>query len=195
MCIESVPSRERGMTMVELIVFIVVVSVGLAGILGVLNLTTRHSADPMIRKQQLSIAESLLEEVESKPFTFCDPDDPNVETASAPVVGGTSGCATLLQGVVPNTGESRYTPGAPFDNVGDYGGFQMPNGIHSPTDATTVVAGLNGYRASVAISQAGIAMGLADNADALQIDVTVGSPGLPDLTLTGYRFRYAPNTP
>jgi len=31
--------------------------------------------------------------------------------------------------------------------------------------------------------------------DVLKIDVTVSAPSQPDLTLTGYRYRYAPNSP
>lgn len=186
MCIERHPRRRQtGLTLIELVVFIVVVSVGLAGILGVLSLVNRDTVNPMLQKQQLAIAESLLEEVQSKPYTFCDPDDANVETAVS-----ATGCAGAPAGV-----ESRYDPTSPFDNVGDYNGFVMPEGIHPPTDEATTVAGLERYWARVAIVQAGTALGLAEDADALRIDVTVGAPSMPDLTLTGYRLRYAPNTP
>lgn len=185
--------RQRGLTMVELVVFIVVVSVGLAGILGVLNLTTLNSANPMLLKQQVAIAESLLEEIESKPFTWCDTDDDNVTTASAASVS-TGGCAATVQGLSPTPGESRYSQTTPFDNVGDYNGFSM-SGIRSPTDANTTINGLSAYSASVVVTQAGTAMGLTDNSAALRIDVTVGITGQPDITLTGYRYRYAPNVP
>ena len=194
MCTEPAFARgQRGMTMIELIVFIVVVSVGLAGILGVLNLTTSHSADPMIRKQQLAIAESLLEEIESKPFTFCDPDDANVETAAAAVVG-VGGCATTLQGIGPTGAENRADPLNPFDNVGDYHA-PAPIGITTPNG--DAVHGLENYTASVVVNWVD-PMTLADvaaNSDALRIGVTVNAPGLSALTLTGYRFRYAPNSP
>lgn len=190
MCIERNGLRaQRGLTLIELVVFIVVISVGLAGILGVLSLVNRDTVNPMLLKQQVAIAESLLEEVQSKPFTFCDPDDANVETATNP-----AGCASLQQGLIPAAGESRYDPASPFDNVGDYNGFAMA-GIRLPTDATILVSGLEAYSARVAIIQAGTAMGLAENGDAFRIDVTVGAPSMPDLTLTGYRFRYAPNSP
>ncbi len=67
--------RQHGISLIELIMFIVIVSVALAGILLVMNVTTKGSADPLIHKQALAIAESLLEEVELMPFTYCDPDD------------------------------------------------------------------------------------------------------------------------
>ena len=47
---------QRGFTMIELIVFIVVVSAGIAGILSVMNTTVKSSADPMLRKQAVAIA-------------------------------------------------------------------------------------------------------------------------------------------
>lgn len=179
---------QQGLTLIELVVFIVVISIGLAGILAALNMTTRNSVNPMIFKQQVAIAESLLEEIESKPFTYCDPDDPNVTTAT-----GTSGCTTA-QGLSPTSGESRYSQTAPFDNVGDYNGFSM-SGIRSPTDSSTVLSGLGNYSASVAITQVGTTMGLSDNTAALRIDVTVTAPTQNSITLTGFRYRYAPNSP
>lgn len=60
--------RHSGFSLIELILFIVIISVGITGILGVMNVTTRHSADPMVRKQVLSIAEALLEEIMLKDF-------------------------------------------------------------------------------------------------------------------------------
>lgn len=61
--------RQAGISLIELIVFIVIVSVGLAGILSVMNVTTQHSADPMVRKQALAIAESLMEEITLKDYS------------------------------------------------------------------------------------------------------------------------------
>ena len=48
----------------------------------------RHSADPIVRKQALAIAESLLLEIEQQAFTWCDPQDANVVTATS-----AAGCA------------------------------------------------------------------------------------------------------
>lgn len=71
MCIK----RQAGISLVELILFIVIVSIGIVGILSVMNITTQHSADPMVRKQALAAAESLLEEISLKEYT--DPDGSN----------------------------------------------------------------------------------------------------------------------
>jgi len=84
---------QRGFSLIELIFFIVVVSVALAGVLQVMQVTTRASADPLVRKQALALAESILQEALQKAYT--DPD---------PLV---------------TTGESTR---ATFDDVDDYNG-------------------------------------------------------------------------
>ncbi len=60
--------RARGLSLIELALFIVVVGAGSAGVLSVLNLTVTHSADPFPVKQALSVAEALLEEILSKSY-------------------------------------------------------------------------------------------------------------------------------
>ena len=46
---------QRGLSLIELIIFIVIISVGVLGILSVLNTTAKSSADPMIGKQVLAV--------------------------------------------------------------------------------------------------------------------------------------------
>jgi MSHA pilin protein MshD len=65
-------AQHRGFTLIELIIFIVVVAAGLAGILSVMNTVVKSSADPMVRKQSLVLADSILEEIMQK--AYCDPD-------------------------------------------------------------------------------------------------------------------------
>lgn len=60
--------RQSGISLIELIIYIAIVSVGIAGILSVMSVTAQHSADPMMRKQALAVAESLLEEVLLKEY-------------------------------------------------------------------------------------------------------------------------------
>jgi MSHA pilin protein MshD len=177
-------ARVRGVSLVELILFILIVSVAIVGILGVLNLTAARSSDPLIRKQVLAIAESLLEEVELMPFTHCDPTDANAATATS-----AAGCATLPEALGPEPGQTRYSTTTPFNNVNDYHGFAM-TGIRDLSN--TPIPGLGDYNASVSITNGGL--GLANSAEVLLIAVTVTGPGNESATLHGYRTRYAPNT-
>ena len=73
--------RQRGLTIIELVMFIIIMGVAAAGIIGVLNLGTKSSADPLRRKQAMLIAEAFMEEVQLAPFTLCVATDANVGTA------------------------------------------------------------------------------------------------------------------
>jgi MSHA pilin protein MshD len=185
-----------GFSLIEVIIFIVIVGVGIAGILSVLNVNAQHSWDPAMRKQMLAIAESLLEEVELMPFTYCDPDDANVLTATSATVGaGASNCATWAEGTTATAGETRFSATLPYDNVGDYGGATGTLSLASLTDVTqTAFSGLSGYSATINVAQSTLGSIVTAGA-VLQINVTVTSPRGDSLALTGYRTRYAPNSP
>ena len=49
----STSRSASGFTLIELIIFIVIISVGLAGVLLIFDTVTRHSADPIRAKQAL----------------------------------------------------------------------------------------------------------------------------------------------
>ncbi|WP_127999460.1 type IV pilus modification PilV family protein [Piscinibacter defluvii] len=179
-------ARARGLSLVELIIFIVVVGAALAGTLRVFTQSTAASADPLLRRQALAIAESLLEEIELMPLTFCDADDANLETTTS-----SAGCASLPDAIGPEAGEGRFaTP--QFDHVDDYHGYTM-NGIVDITGAA--VNGLGAYRASVGVAAAALGSVSAASGDALRITVTVTGPANTSVSLDGYRTRHAPQSP
>jgi MSHA pilin protein MshD len=68
LAIPMTSSVQRGSTLIELLFFIVVVSIGVVGILSVMNTTVRFSAEPMARKQAIVLAESILGEVVQKDY-------------------------------------------------------------------------------------------------------------------------------
>jgi MSHA pilin protein MshD len=195
-------SKQRGVSLVELIMFIVIISVALTGILGVMNIVMRHSADPLVHKQALAIAESMLEEVELMPFTYCDPDDASAVSATGAFVGVT-GCNATIEIIgretiagVPETRYGGAAVNAQFDNVNDYNTFSMLPG------AILDIAGGGGAPAGYTLSPIvvtpvalfGILATDANGAaQVLQITVTVTGPDLVPITLDGYRTRYAPN--
>ena len=185
MCIER---RQRGLTLIELIVFIVIVGVALAGILAVMNVTMKSSSDPLIRKQMLAIAESLMTEVQMQAHTWCDPNDAAAATATAAAdcTGGAGGANDETNATLgPETGEVRGSNTSPYDNVNDY------NGRASIVSGLTGTAFPSGYSASISVAQAALG-DLAASSASLLITVTV-SHGSQSLTLHGYRARFAPN--
>ncbi|MCD2516495.1 type II secretion system GspH family protein [Massilia sp. G4R7] len=184
--------RQAGVTLIELIVFIMVVGIAVMALLGVLSLTTTNSADPLPRKQALMIAEGLLEEVQLAKFTYCQPTDANVETAA-----NAAGCSP---GLAENWGAEGTV--RPHDNINDYvaasntptaafdAGGQLVNAIGGAMPA--------GYTARLTITPqvlAGVGTaGASADTEVLRIRVTV-SYGSEQVVLDGFRMRYAPNFP
>jgi len=160
----------RGATLVEVVIFIVVISIAVSSILGLLSLAVGHSGDPLVIRQSLAAAESLMQEIMSQPYTAKDPDDPTVDEA-----------------IGPEAGEARGSSSKPLDNVNDYDGLVL-NGI-SNADGTAI-AGLEQYNATVSVQPT--ALGGIAASEGVLVSVTVTGPGGVAVTLSGYRARYAP---
>lgn len=116
-------ARTGGFSLPELLLLIVVFAIGLAGVLLVFNTAVVGSPEPIVRKQAMAAAESMLEEILLMPF-------------SNPA-GGWSGAASQANR-------------ANFDDVQDYNGFTT-TGIHA-IDGSAPIAGLSNYTLSVAVS-------------------------------------------
>jgi MSHA pilin protein MshD len=190
MCIKALPKRQDGVSLIELILFIVIVAVGLVGMLSVMNLISRSSADPLIRKQALVIAESLMEEITLQSFTYCAPGDAAAATASS-----SNDCAT--QTGAPVAAKSRYSSSVPFDNVADYDGFSMDDAHGGIRNIANEPTGQAGYAVVVSVTGQGMpasasAPAIVSDA-ALLIVVTVTGPDRLPVVLESYRTRYAPN--
>lgn len=194
--------RQRGVSLIELVMFIMIVSVALAGILLVLNATEKGSADPLVHKQALAIAEAMLEEIELMPFTYCDPDDPTAATATAPAVGP-GACTAQVENIGPEAAyayqpaaETRTSLATPYDNVNDYAGFTMAAGALQ--DITGTAVGPAGYSVAVAVANSGMpaagAYAAIANTEALLVTVTVTGPDNLPVVLEGIRTRYSPRT-
>lgn len=61
--------RQAGVTLVELIIAMVIISVGVLGVIQVFSYSSVASADPMVTKQMRAVAEGLMEEIQHQSFT------------------------------------------------------------------------------------------------------------------------------
>ncbi|WIM05209.1 MAG: prepilin-type N-terminal cleavage/methylation domain-containing protein [Candidatus Nitricoxidivorans perseverans] len=161
MCIDR--RRQRGLTLIELIIFIIVISMGLAGILSVMNVTVRSSADPVVRKQSLAMAEAILEEVLTK--DFANPSGGYAET-------DTTNCSNR----------------ALYDDVDDYACFDgaPATAVIKGTDTlgAGAIAGLAGLSATVSVAATAVSTIAMKR-------VTVTVTGGPDtIVLSGHRAGY-----
>ena len=114
--------KQRGISLIELIMFIVIVSIALTGIMLVMNKTAGHSADTLLRKQALTVAESLLEEIEAQP------------------ISGVTSCSST-----PVVSSKRVFP----YKICDYNNFAS-SGVFDLSG--TAVSGLSGYDVAVSVA-------------------------------------------
>jgi MSHA pilin protein MshD len=160
--------KVHGTTLVEVVMFIVIVSVALASVVSTLGFTAQRSADPLVQRQTLAVAESLLQEVTSQPYTATDLDG-------------------IPNAIGPESGETRYSTTTPFDHVDDYHGFTMSGIVNVDGVA---IAGLESYSASVSVQAQ--ALGNIASGEGLLVTVTVTGPGAYSVALSAFRARSAP---
>jgi MSHA pilin protein MshD len=60
--------RQRGVTLVELIVALVIAGVVMTSVWNAWTMLSGRSADPLVARQQLAVAQSLLREIELQPL-------------------------------------------------------------------------------------------------------------------------------
>jgi MSHA pilin protein MshD len=159
----TISSLQRGATLVELVITIVIISISVGAVIGTLSKMTEHSADPMIEAQAVAIAESYLEEIMLK--AYLDP-----------------ATGTVCPGAPPG-GRSVY------DNVCDYN--SLPVGApQDQSGAAPPGLNLSAYTVSVTVNQAASLNNLSGSGQVLRVDVHVTYGSLVDITLSGYRTNY-----
>lgn len=135
--------QHSGFTLIEMIIAIVIISVGLAGVLLAYTTTVRFSADPLIRKQMQAIGDEMMEEILLKPYAVTGTAPTNAPTTCSAVPSRTA-----------------------FDDVSDYNNFQTTGICDIDGGAIT---GLTGYNLKVTVAS-GTWQGVANT---LTIKVTV----------------------
>lgn len=113
--------------------FIVIVSVGLAGVMMAMDPATKSSADPVIRKQALTIAESLLEEIELQSFTVIANAAGRENYNDIFDYNGLSGAVTHANSSVAVAGLGSYSV-----NVAVVGGAALPATLAASAAQITV---------------------------------------------------------
>lgn len=206
-------NQQTGISLIELVIFIVILSVALAGITLIYINTTRYSADPMVRIRSIELAQSTLEEILLKAY------DDNTQVGGGCVhFAANSRCpvgtppnptaATEALGLVSEEGNRSL-----FDDVDDYN-----NQLYCGEDvvaANTACPALTcqllqnesgvsiapqyaGFSVCVQVSFAGNEINTAAPAtgtnvltnDAKRIDVTVTDPLNSQISLSAYRLNF-----
>ncbi len=156
---------QSGVTLIELVITIVVISIAVTGTLVLIQRTILSSADPMIVRQAVGISEAYLEEIMLK--SYYDP-----------VLGAGAGPCPAPD---PNDGRPEY------NNVCDYNGLDDDGARDQADNALTDLAG---YQVRVTVDPNATLGDLSGPAEVIRADVRVSHPAGIDFTLSGYKANY-----
>ena len=161
-------THQRGVTLIELVITIVIVSVAVAGVIGGYSLVLGRSADTLIQSRTTAIGQAYLDEILAKNFAQ--------ETGTGGVPAYDGPCD-----VNPDTSRDRdeYAVVDDFDVIDD----ESPELISGAFGQA-----YSGYTVSVDVACAGGEVGVG--ADGKRIDVTVRPPQGPDMVFSAYKGNY-----
>ena len=167
--------RQKGTTLIELVMTIVIISVAIAGVVGAFSLIAGRSADPLNQTRAVALSQLYMDEILAKQFAD-----------KSPVGGGAvSGIETdCLEADIGVDGESRST----FNDVDDYDILDNdpPQSLYSEEDP---LGGYSNFRVSVSVQCAGTEVDLADY-QAKRIDITITDPSGNDYLFSPYRGNF-----
>ncbi len=167
-------NTQRGVTLIELILFIVIMGIALTGVLTAMVASTQSSVDPLKMQQGVNIAESYMEEILSKPFL-----DP-YSVSTIPDVSTVPLCPTPPS-------ERKF-----YDNVCDYKG-QIQHAVVSDQFGDPII-GLEDFTITVDIDETESWTASETHpipvGDVMRVKVTVYHDSFGSLSFTGYRTRY-----
>ncbi len=206
---------QAGLSLIEAIIFILIIAVGLTGVISVYLYTTRHSADAMLSLKTVELSQAILDEIRSKGY------DENTPAGGGCIGSGVdTACnsSTAFSTFGIDAGESRSR----FDDVDDYHNLAYcgagvtnppspcapgscpasPNGFIDET-GTSIENNYSGYSACIQVSYAGTelnnfaALGATTNTpltmpvnDAKRIDLIIRDPLDARLTFTTYKANF-----
>lgn len=169
MTARTLAASQRGFSLIELIIAIMIIGASVVGVLSMMNFLAARSADPMIQEQAMLIGEAYLDEILLKPFL--DPSAGTANVCPAPEAEGRS-----------------Y-----YDNLCDYNGL---TDVGARDQFGNSIADLGAYTVTVTVDDA-VTLGPAGSQISnsgvlrvLRVDVRVQGPGTMALMLTGYRTNY-----
>jgi MSHA pilin protein MshD len=164
------PGSEKGATLVELVITIVIISVAIAGVVGAFSLITGRSADPLNQTRAVALAQLYMDEILSRRY---DEDTPSGGVPRA------TGCAIGT--------EAGETDRADYDDVDDY--VAITDAVPENAEGTPLVADYDNFRISIAVECAGSELGLP-NDDAKRIDLTVIDPSSQTYVFSVYKANF-----
>lgn len=155
-------SNQRGFTLIELIVGIVVLTISLAIVSTLIAPAEEKSADNVLQIKASELAQSLMNDISSRAF------DHNSDMTGGLVRCGETDAPVCSATLGPEAGETSRSQ---FNDVDDFNNFSEK--INSTDDG--IHSGYNEFSIHVGVVYAGTDLGLSNNL-AKRITVTVTTP-------------------
>lgn len=161
-----------GVTLIELVISIVVISIALVAVLNSFSFSVSQSADPLWRNKSLKLAQLYLDEILARSY------DESTPVGGLPPVASPS-CA----GLGPEGGETRAT----YDDVDDYNGIDdaPPVSLIGAIDSS-----YGNYRVQVSVGCDGSSVAASGNSHAKKIIVQVTPPGEGPISFAVYKGNF-----
>lgn len=173
--VKGVSNNNKGFTLIELVITIVVMSIALAAMLGAFSSSMSRSADPLWRNKSIKLAQLYLDEILSKRY------DENTPIGGVPAVTVTS-CASLGKDGIEV--RATYDDVDDFDNTADNPPVGAGGGLDSSYQDYLVEVQVTCDDAAGAVNSSGI------HDHAKRIAVTVTPPGQAAMTFYVYKGNY-----
>ena len=196
-------SRGNGFTLIETLIFIIVVGIGVAGIAQLYVSNVQESATPLVRERGSALAKAFMDEIMAKRW------DENTPVGGGCVETGSNSCTSYCAALsdtqcnyskcsltAPGNCEPAATVSASlgadeasrseWDDLDDYNGYTptTPQDIDG-NDLTQY----SGYALSVTVAPPGSAWNGVPAADVRRIEVNVTNPLGESYTLISYRVN------
>jgi MSHA pilin protein MshD len=170
---------QQGFTLIELVLFIVIVGIAVSAIGLQIQTSVQHSAQPLLREKGIALANFYMDEILRKKWNESSP------TGGGCVQAGGIACAggAAATAIGAEAGEVRAT----YDDIDDYNSLPDP----TPRDQTgAALADFTNYTVAVTVNAGVTLHASVAAADTLEITVTVTTPLAETITLRAYRVNF-----
>lgn len=144
--------RQRGVTLIELVVAITIVAIAVGGVLGAISAISSRSADAMVQQQAIAIAQAYLDEILQRWVVDPNGTPPNTGRGSWDTVDEYNGLVDVgahdqygnaIAALAAYTVTVAVTPTAALSGIGSAAARRIDVTVAYPPNGTVV---LSGYR-------------------------------------------------
>ncbi|MFL1405785.1 prepilin-type N-terminal cleavage/methylation domain-containing protein [Marinobacter sp. M1N3S26] len=166
------PLPQKGTTLVELVMTIVIISIAIAGVVGAFSLIAGRSADPLNQTRAVALAQRYMDEILARPF---DEDAPAGESYAG-------GCRKTVV-----AGRDRDS----YEDVDDYDAINGETPSAYWAGPANAEPGYDQFSVSVDVDcVADPPSELNSDVDAKRIRITITDPSGNDYIFAAYRVNF-----